>query len=475
MGFKTFARSTEFVFDPGITAVVGPNGSGKSNIVDAMRWCLGEQSFSLLRSKKTSDVIFAGSDKRSRLGMAEVTIALDNTQRRNSARVHRGRDHPPRLPRRRQRVPGQRPARAAAGRHRPAGADRPRQTHLFGGRPGPDRPRPEHGPRGARSLFEEAAGITGYQIKRTVAAPPGRDATEPDARAGHRAELGPRLGYLRRQAERAREREQIAGDLRILLRDWYGFHWHTTLRELEQSRTLAAGLHARVEAHQADLAAIGRQIETLRSRQTELRAALGELHRTSSGRHREAEIVGRDLAVAQEHLRQVLVRAEESHRELAPMRVQADTLSARIMETESAIAAARGSLADRQANVDEVQASVNRLQREREQAHEALSESRRRLNQLQNQHGDGQSRLQQFGERLTRLQEEYAVQARTQQAAAVDGLAAERGLDTLAAAVSDRQARASAIQEQIAQVEVELAGLRTQLERRATASAAGRA
>ena len=57
-GFKTFARKTEFIFDPGVTAVVGPNGSGKSNIVDAVRWCLGEQSFSLLRSKKTSDVIF---------------------------------------------------------------------------------------------------------------------------------------------------------------------------------------------------------------------------------------------------------------------------------------------------------------------------------------------------------------------------------------------------------------------------------
>ena len=55
-GFKTFANRTEFIFDPGVTAVVGPNGSGKSNIVDAMRWCLGEQSFSLLRSKKTADI-----------------------------------------------------------------------------------------------------------------------------------------------------------------------------------------------------------------------------------------------------------------------------------------------------------------------------------------------------------------------------------------------------------------------------------
>ena len=68
-GFKTFARKTEFVFDPGVTAVVGPNGSGKSNVADAVRWCLGEQSFGLLRSKKTADVIFSGSDKRARIAI----------------------------------------------------------------------------------------------------------------------------------------------------------------------------------------------------------------------------------------------------------------------------------------------------------------------------------------------------------------------------------------------------------------------
>jgi len=78
-GFKTFAKRSEFIFDPGITAVVGPNGSGKSNIVDAVRWCLGEQSFGLLRSKKTSDIIFAGSDKKARLGMAQVSLTLDNS------------------------------------------------------------------------------------------------------------------------------------------------------------------------------------------------------------------------------------------------------------------------------------------------------------------------------------------------------------------------------------------------------------
>jgi chromosome segregation protein len=67
-GFKTFAKRTEFLFDTGITAVVGPNGSGKSNIVDSIRWCLGEQSYSTLRSKKTSDVIFSRQRQKSAPG-----------------------------------------------------------------------------------------------------------------------------------------------------------------------------------------------------------------------------------------------------------------------------------------------------------------------------------------------------------------------------------------------------------------------
>ena len=77
-GFKSFAQPTELRFTKGITAVVGPNGSGKSNIADAIRWVLGEQSMKMIRGKKSEDVIFAGSDKKSRLGMAEVSLFLNN-------------------------------------------------------------------------------------------------------------------------------------------------------------------------------------------------------------------------------------------------------------------------------------------------------------------------------------------------------------------------------------------------------------
>jgi chromosome segregation protein len=69
-GFKTFATNTDFHFDEGITAIVGPNGSGKSNIADAVRWVLGEQSYSVLRGRRTEDMIFAGTRRRPQVGMA---------------------------------------------------------------------------------------------------------------------------------------------------------------------------------------------------------------------------------------------------------------------------------------------------------------------------------------------------------------------------------------------------------------------
>lgn len=86
-GFKSFASKTVLEFpdatkdDKGITAIVGPNGSGKSNISDAIRWILGEQSMKTLRGKKTEDLIFSGSDKKTRLGFAEASLHLDNSSR----------------------------------------------------------------------------------------------------------------------------------------------------------------------------------------------------------------------------------------------------------------------------------------------------------------------------------------------------------------------------------------------------------
>ena len=77
-GFKSFADKTELEFMPGITSVIGPNGSGKSNISDAIRWVLGEQSIKQLRGSKSLDIIFAGTQNRKSLGFAEASLIFDN-------------------------------------------------------------------------------------------------------------------------------------------------------------------------------------------------------------------------------------------------------------------------------------------------------------------------------------------------------------------------------------------------------------
>src|ERR1700677_4900199 len=80
-GFKSFCDSAEFRIEPGLTGVVGPNGCGKSNLVEAMRWVMGESSYKNMRGSGMDDVIFAGSGKRPSRNIAEVGLVLDNSDR----------------------------------------------------------------------------------------------------------------------------------------------------------------------------------------------------------------------------------------------------------------------------------------------------------------------------------------------------------------------------------------------------------
>ena len=80
-GFKSFADKVTITLEKNhITGIVGPNGSGKSNVIDSVRWVMGEQNAKMLRGEKATDIIFAGSEKRKPLGLAEVTLIFDNNE-----------------------------------------------------------------------------------------------------------------------------------------------------------------------------------------------------------------------------------------------------------------------------------------------------------------------------------------------------------------------------------------------------------
>ena len=81
LGFKSFVEPTDFLIEPGLTGVVGPNGCGKSNLVEALRWVMGESSYKSMRASSMDDVIFSGSNNRPSRNNAEVAIAIDNSDR----------------------------------------------------------------------------------------------------------------------------------------------------------------------------------------------------------------------------------------------------------------------------------------------------------------------------------------------------------------------------------------------------------
>jgi len=233
-GYKTFASKTEFQFPGRVTAIVGPNGSGKSNIADAIRWVLGEQAFSMLRGKKTIDMIFSGSDQRSRSSMASVSITFDNqsnwlpidfSEVVITRRAYRNGENEYLINNQRVRLREINELLANSGLGE--------RTYTIIGQGLVDTAlsiKPEE----RRKFFEEAAGIGLYRGRREESIQKLEKTTRNMDRVKDiLGELKPRLVSLSKQSEKAKEYNLIRNDLDVLLKDWYGFYWHKTLNDLK--------------------------------------------------------------------------------------------------------------------------------------------------------------------------------------------------------------------------------------------------
>ncbi|MBP7212985.1 MAG: chromosome segregation protein SMC [Anaerolineaceae bacterium] len=236
-GYKTFARDTNLVFPSRITAIVGPNGSGKSNVADSIRWVLGEQSYSLLRAKKTEDMIYSGSDSRARAGMAAVSIKFNNEDKWLpidysevvlTRRAYRDGKNDYLINNQKVRLKDFTELLGKTGL-----SDR---TYTIIGQGLVDTVlsfRPDE----RSKLFEEASGIGLYQNRKTEAVRR-LELTERNLERALDiiAEIKPRVRSLEKQAARVIEYKTVQDLLKQSLRDWYGYHWYKALRDVNQTQ-----------------------------------------------------------------------------------------------------------------------------------------------------------------------------------------------------------------------------------------------
>ena len=346
-GYKTFATRTQFVFGDGITAVVGPNGSGKSNIADSIRWVLGEQSYSVLRGKKTEDMIFAGSELRPRASMAQAVLTFDNSDGWlpidfNEVTITRQayRDGQNDYLINGQRV---RLRDVAELLSRCGLAER---TYTIIGQGLVDQALSLKAEE-RRALFEEAAGIGVYRDKREDAL----RRLDQTARNLERvqdilAEIRPRLRTLERQAARASDFTQVKTDLDALLKVWYGFHWHATQRAVAEAHETADARAAELRALQDEQQSLDTNVLDLRARIAALRA---DLHTRREGMNRlrsEREALARELAVADERIRLLEAQRAEFAAELAPLEKDLAAAVQRLQAAEADLVRFRRELAD---------------------------------------------------------------------------------------------------------------------------------
>ncbi|MGH2537437.1 MAG: chromosome segregation protein SMC [Candidatus Promineifilaceae bacterium] len=381
-GYKTFASKYEFEFDRGLTAIVGPNGSGKSNIADAIRWVLGEQSFSTLRGKRTTDMIFAGSQQRPRAGMAQAVLTLDNSdgwlpldfsEIAIGRRAYRSGDNEYLINGQKVRLRDVSEALASSGL-----AER---NYTIIGQGLIDQAlslRAEE----RRALFEEAAGVSQYKVRRAETLRRLEESHHNLERVHDiLSEIRPRLSSLKRQAERAQNFERVAADLRHHLRIWYGYQWQQAKRRLRGGRAefdaaragweegrrqqreiqeqldearrdlgrLQRGLQERLDRRDRlrdEAGRLQREVAILSERQAQFRRQLAEYQTEIPGLEERRSVAQLELDLALTDLE--TAEAELSSRQAAVMAFEAAHLDSR-QQLEAAEVALARSAADQQA------------------------------------------------------------------------------------------------------------------------------
>ena len=486
IGFKSFVNKTHLEFHEGITSVVGPNGCGKSNILDAIRWCLGEQSAKALRGGEMADVIFSGTDSRSAVGMAEVSLTF------GGCAEHLGTDYE-------EVCVTRRIFRDGKGEYLlNKTACRLRDIHELFMDTGIGRSSysiMEQGkidlilssrPEDRRAVFEEAAGITKFKAQKKEAL---RKLEYTEANlvrvSDIMREVKRQIGSLQRQAGKARRYQSISSDLKVLelnfvrrqhdqiagaqseLQEKLGSlesRWRETVSALEDGEAAVAGHRTRLTELEDQVEASRQSMQSIRDRmvQAQSRAA----HNSEICDQLRENILRCDQESAAARERQRVQREEMGRTNEQVTRVAAE-LSERSAALDALQARLRESAGRRetsQQSLEAIRAEISKAENEslRLQGELAGLEARREATQGRIEGLDNEGRQIFEGQAAARKRLE---DTSAQVAAATEALhAAETALDRAEAEVERGELERQRIEQEMAASQRVLAQIQSRLE-----------
>lgn len=414
VGFKSFAKKTNILFHDGITAIVGPNGCGKSNVVDSIRWVMGEQKSGALRSERMENVIFAGSASSKPVGMAEVSLTVENTKNLLpveysevviTRRLFRSGES--------QYLINGTACRlkditdlfmdTGMGSHAYSVIELPQVEQILNGKEDE-----------RRRIFEEAAGITKYKIRRKATFRK-LEATEKDLIRVEdiMSEVDKTVRSLRRQVVRAQRYQQFAVELKELEIKLASQEYSRILIEIEPLETKLALEQDGREESAAVLAKRESEYETARTTLLELEKKLAEEQKVLNELAREIQKDEERVLVNDERMRSLKETSQRLVKEKASFSLRGQDLNARLEAISQEKKKAENGLAAKQADLSVLKGEhdVLRSGYEQKRAEAKASESEivritEELNRKQNESERLKANEENLGQRLQQLEAE---------------------------------------------------------------------